>query len=96
MNDSFTSEPPEDSRATVFVGPMKKKESSGRAPSLYIVSSDPPRKRKLKAIRVSSHVTIAVNVDGYMEFDSNFAPEDADRMVDALLVMLVKARRAAS
>lgn len=96
MNDFFTSEPSEDSRAAASVGPTNIKSGARRAPTLYVVGSANPRRRKKKAIRASSHVMIAVNDDGFIEVESEFAPKDADRMVDVLLVMLVKARRAAS
>jgi hypothetical protein len=96
MTDSFTSEPPEDSGPAASVGPTNIKSGARRAPTLYVVGSAGPRQRKKKVMPASSHVMIAVNADGYIEVDSEFAPKDADRMVDALLVMLVKARRAAS
>jgi hypothetical protein len=96
MTDSFTSEPPEDSRPAASVGPTKIKSGAHSVPTLYLVDSAGQRNRKKKVIQASSHVMIAVNADGFIEVDSEFAPKDADRMVDALLVMLVKARRAGS
>jgi hypothetical protein len=46
--------------------------------------------------RRSSYVTISVDAAGHLNYDSEVDPEHAERMVDALLLMLVKARQASA
>lgn len=40
-----------------------------------------------------SFVTISVDEEGHLEYDSRFEPSSADRIVDALLLMLIRARQ---
>lgn len=41
-----------------------------------------------------SYVSISVDVDGHIDFESEVEPQYADRMTDVLLLVLLKAREA--
>jgi hypothetical protein len=41
-----------------------------------------------------SFVSISVDVEGHIDFESEVEPEHADKMTDVLLLMLLKAREA--
>jgi hypothetical protein len=44
--------------------------------------------------RAASYVSISVDTDGHIDFESEVVPEHAEQMTDALLMMLIKAREA--
>lgn len=44
--------------------------------------------------RGTSYVSISVDADGRIDFDSEIFPENADQMTDVLLLLLIKAREA--
>lgn len=44
--------------------------------------------------RARSYVSIYVDIDGHIDFESEVEPQHADQMTDVLLLMLLKAREA--
>ena len=73
---------------------MSRKLAAARNPN--IIDLQTYRARSIVPDRSSgrSHVSIVMNSDGYIDADSEFAnPYDAARMLDALLCLVVKARR---
>ena len=86
MNDSCRMDKSCDSRAAVAT--VLKESSERSSARLYSIKSAVSRR--------SSYVTISVDAEGHLAYDSDVDPEHAERMVDALLLMLVKARQASS
>ena len=46
------------------------------------------------AIRALSYISISVDTEGHIDFESEVAPDHAEQMTDVLLLMLIKAREA--
>ncbi|MDR6419889.1 hypothetical protein J2801_002140 [Paraburkholderia phenoliruptrix] len=52
------------------------------------------RRRARRADCDLSRVDIRILSDGRLEYEANIRPEHSDRMIDALVLMLVRARQA--
>lgn len=45
-------------------------------------------------VRAKSYVSITIDIDGHIDFESEVNPEHAEKMTDVLLLSLIKAREA--
>ena len=94
MNDSYSSDKSGDSRAAAATVLGESPKSGGAR--LYAIKSSASKRPFPGKAAVSSYVTISVDAEGWLSYDSDIDREDAERVVDALLLMLVKARQASS
>lgn len=62
------------------------------ANQLFVVGNSPSRAKLVH--RAKTYVSISVDTDGHIDFESEVEPEHADQMTDVLLLMLLKAREA--
>ncbi|MHB9833858.1 hypothetical protein Q8F57_003365 [Paraburkholderia terrae] len=64
---------------------------------LYAIHTGGARRNDTRAkLRPLSYVNISVDAEGQLNYDSVMEPRHAERMVDALLLMLIKARQASA
>lgn len=67
-------------------------DESARYGRLYAVGT--ANARVTAAVARRSYVSISVDADGHIDFESEVEPHDAEKMTDVLLLMLLKAREA--
>jgi hypothetical protein len=89
MNDFAVSGTAGEARATSSAVTLDHRADDSR---LTAVKVDPLRTALGRTGR--SFVSISVDVEGHIDFESEVEPEHADKMTDVLLLMLLKAREA--
>lgn len=91
MNESVISDSI-DSGPAVGTGAASPVMGEGRSKRLCLARASPPQECARDSTRGISHVSISVDEEGRLEFESRFDPKHVEQMTDVLLLMLIRAR----
>lgn len=90
MNESVISDSI-DSGPAVGTGAVSPVIGEGRSKRLCLARASPPEHAR-DPTRAGSHISISVDEDGHLEFESRFDPNHVEQITDVLLLMLIRAR----